>query len=123
MTHGIHLIRNVFASYFGRLRAPRNQAVARSVKAANCEKQSCPWCSSNSEQSKTTAIPSLPDVCGKCHGAHGPAKFRVRVNIYLLEDLPFAAFFFDLCENCMAQESLIADTQAITTCSCSYEAV
>jgi len=75
----------------------------------------------NQKPSKPT--PSHPDVCGKCQGAHGPAKYRVRVNIYLLEDLPIAAYYFELCEHCMMLQSRQAKRQRIITRPCSHEAV
>jgi hypothetical protein len=39
-----------------------------------------------------------PDLCDKCHKRTSP--YRVRVQIYALEDFPIRQYYFDLCEVC-----------------------
>jgi len=42
-----------------------------------------------------------PDICQMCHGEHGPAKFAVRVELFILEDLPLGNCHWLLCEHCL----------------------
>lgn len=39
-----------------------------------------------------------PDLCDKCHKR--ASQYRVRVQIYLLEDFPLRQYYFELCEAC-----------------------
>ena len=67
--------------------------------------------------------PNTPDICGKCRGAHGPAKYRVRVNIYLLEDMPISSYHFELCEHCIRLIARASKRHKVTVQSCPYDAV
>jgi hypothetical protein len=60
-------------------------------------------------QPQTTPATKLEsEVCGFCRGARGPAVFAVRVEIYMLEDLPVSGFRYYMCRYC-ARKQVAAD--------------
>lgn len=78
----------------------------------------------NAPSSKSTqSSESLPDVCRKCHGAHGPAMYRIRVNVYRLEDLPIRAYYFELCEPCFRKMQRSSKRSKVSVVDCAFDAV
>jgi hypothetical protein len=47
------------------------------------------------------------EICQLCQGEHGEARYAVRLELFLLEDLPILSSYWFLCEHCLTVPRIV----------------